>query len=126
MYMPQGQPTTQSPFHQARSLPQGTLKTVCDGWNGYDSVPLHQDDRHLATFITPYGRYRYCTAPQGDGYSRQLDETASNFPNKTKCTYDTLLWADSLKESFYQTSKWLNLCGRNGITLNPENYKFNK
>ena len=56
---------TQSPFHQARSVPQGKKKTVFDAWNGYHSVPLHRDDRHLTTFITPWGRYRCCTAPQG-------------------------------------------------------------
>ena len=44
---------TQRPFHQARSVPHGTKKTVCDAWNGYHAVPLHPDDRHLTTFITP-------------------------------------------------------------------------
>ena len=34
---------TQSPFHQARSVPQGK-KTVFDTWNGYHSVRLHPDD----------------------------------------------------------------------------------
>ena len=62
---------------QACSVPPGTLKTVCDAWNNYHNVPLHQDDRHLTTFITPWGRYQYCTAPQGyiasgDGYSRHF------------------------------------------------------
>ena len=97
---------TQSPFHQAHSVPPGILKTVCDAWNGYHIVPLHQDNRHLTTFVTPWSRYQYCTAPQGyivsgDGYSRRFDETASDFPNKTKCIDDTLFLADSLEESFY-------------------------
>ena len=48
---------TQSPFHQARSVPHGKKKTVFDAWNGYHSVPLHPDDRHYTTFITPWGRY---------------------------------------------------------------------
>ena len=66
---------TQSPFHQARSIPSGKKKTVFDCWNGYHSIPLHEEDRHLTNFITPWGRYRYKTAPQGyiasgDGYSR--------------------------------------------------------
>ena len=46
---------TQSPLHQARSLPGGTKKTVFDCWNGFHSVPLHPDDCHLTTFITPLG-----------------------------------------------------------------------
>ena len=32
---------TQSLFHQARSVPPGTLKKVCNAWKGYHSVPLH-------------------------------------------------------------------------------------
>ena len=47
---------TQSPFHQARSIPANKKKTVFDCWNGYHSIPLHEDDRHLTTFITPWGR----------------------------------------------------------------------
>ena len=43
---------TQSPFHQARSVPQGMKKTVFDAWNDYHSIPLHPDDRHYTTFIT--------------------------------------------------------------------------
>ena len=55
----------QSPFHQAKSIPPGTFKTVLDAWNGYHSVPIRESDRHLTTFITPFGRFRYRTAPQG-------------------------------------------------------------
>ena len=44
---------TQRPFHQARSVPQGTKKTVCDAWNGYHAVPLHPDNKHFTTFIAP-------------------------------------------------------------------------
>jgi hypothetical protein len=120
---------TQSPFHQARSVPHNMKKTVFDCWNGYHSVPLHEDDRHLTTFITPWGRYRYNTAPQGyiasgDGYSRRFDEIVSHVPNKTKCIDDSLLWADNLHGSFDQAVNWLDLCGRNGITLNPEKFVF--
>ena len=56
---------TQSPFHQARSIPSHKRKTVFDHWNGYHSVPLHPDDHHLTTFITLWERYQYKTAPQG-------------------------------------------------------------
>ena len=120
---------TQSPFHQARSVPSGTKKTVFDCWNGYHCIPLHEEDRHLTTFITPWGRYCYKTAPQGyiasgDGYSRRFDELVSHIPNKTKCIDDTLLWADNLTESFSQAVNWLDLCGRHGITLNPDKFVF--
>ena len=37
---------TQSPFHQARSVPHNMKKTIFDCWNGYHSVAIHPDDRH--------------------------------------------------------------------------------
>ena len=115
---------TQSPFHQARSVPSKMRKTVFDAWNGYHSVPLHPDDKHLTTFITPWGRYRYLVAPQGyiasgDGYSLRYDEIVADIPRKTKCIDDTLLWSSTMKESFFQAVQWLDICGRHGITLNP-------
>ena len=120
---------TQSPFHQARSVPHCKKKTVFDTWNGYHSLPIHKEDRHYTTFITPRGRYRYCTAPQGyiasgDDYSRRFDEVVAEVPDKTKCIDDTLLWADDLEHSFFQACSWLDICGKNGITLNPEKFVF--
>ena len=115
----------QSPFHQARSVPQGMKKTVFDAWNGYHSMNLHHEDRHYTTFITPWGRYRYRTAPQGyiasgDGYTSRYDEVVSSIPNKTKCIDDTLLWSLTIEECFFQACRWLDTCGRHGITLNPD------
>jgi hypothetical protein len=120
---------TQSPFHQARYVPHGKKKSVFDAWNGYHSVPLRDEDTHLTTFITPWGRYRYRTAPQGyiasgDGYTQRFDEIVAEVPNKTKCVDDALLWSDDIEESFFQACRWLDICGRNGITLNPEKFVF--
>ena len=119
---------TQSPFHQATLVPVGTKKTISDAWNGYHSVPI-REDRHLTTFITPWDRYRYKTCPQGyaasqDGYTRRFDEIVIDFPNKTKCIDDTCLWTDTLEESFFQTCRWLDICGRHGIVQNPEKFVF--
>ena len=43
---------TNAPAKQARSVPKQCWKTVTDAWNGYHSVPLRPEDRHLTTFIT--------------------------------------------------------------------------
>ena len=120
---------TQSPFHQGRRIPNGKRKTVFDAWNGYHSVPLHEDVRHKTTFITPWGRYRYLSTPQGyiasgDGYTRRYDEIVADIGDKTKCVDDTLLWSDTIEESYFQAVQWLDICGRNGIVLNPEKFVF--
>ena len=118
-----------SPFHQARAVPRNTRKTIFDAWNGYHSVPLREEDRHFTTFITPWGRFRHMTAPQGyiasgDAYTSRYDALAAHIGQKTKCVDDTLLWSDTLEEAFHQATEWLDLCGRKGITLNPTKFKF--
>ena len=91
---------TPSPFHQARSVPRSTYKTVLDAWNGYHSVPLHEDDRHLTTFLTPWGRYRYRVAPQGyvssgDGYTRRYDEIVM----AAELSHDCVSWRRLLTQA---------------------------
>ena len=120
---------TQSPFHQAMSVPHNTKKTVCDAWNGFHSLTIREEDRHYTNFITPWGRYRYCCAPQGylasgDAYTRRFDEIIAHTTNKTKCVDDTLLWEDTIEKAFFQVCEFLTLCGENGITLNPEKFQF--
>ena len=62
----------------------------------------------------------------GDGYTRRYDEITSSTPNKTNCVDDTLLWSDTIEESFFQATNWLDICGRHGITLNPEKFHFSQ
>ena len=85
----------EAPFHLARRIPGKTWKTVTDAWNGYHSVPLRESDRHLTTFITPFGKWRYTRAPQsflssGDGYNRRFDAILSDFPRMERCVDDTI------------------------------------
>ena len=48
----------------------------------------------------------------------------ASFSQKTKCIDDTLLWSDTIQDSFFQAAQWLDTCGRHGITLNPEKFVF--
>ena len=122
---------TPPPFHLAMSVPKNTKKTTCDAWNGYHSLDLREEDRHFTSFITPYGRYRYCCAPQGflasaDAYTRRFDEIIAPVSNKLKCVDDTILWQEDIEKAFYHTCQFLTTCGENGITLNPAKFHFAK
>ena len=44
------------PFQQARLVPPRTWRSVTDAWKGYHSVPIREEDKHLFTFITEFGR----------------------------------------------------------------------
>ena len=73
----------------------------------------------------------YRVAPQGyiasgDGYTRRFDEIVMDVPRKTKCVDDTLLWDSSIEQAFFHTVDWLDLCGRNGVSLNPTKFIFAK
>ena len=118
-----------SPFHQARAIPRLTKKTVFDAWNGYHSVALDEQHRHYMTFINPWGRYRYRTAPQGyiasgDAYTAWYDSLVAHIGSKTKCIDDALLWSETIEEAFHQAVEWLQICATNGITLNPRKFHF--
>ena len=119
----------ESPFHLARRIPNNTWKTVSDAWNGYHSVPLREADRHLTTFITPFGRWRYTRAPQGylssgDGYNRRFAAILEDFPRKERCVDDTLHYDDDLEEHYWRTIDFLIRVGQSGIVLNPDKFQF--
>ena len=80
---------TMSPFHQASMVPANTYKTVLDAWNGYHSCLLDEESRHLTTFISPWGRFRYRKLPQGflasgDAYTDRYDSIISEVEDKTQ------------------------------------------
>ena len=120
---------SESPFHLARKIPKGTWKTVTDAWNGYHSVPLRESDRHLTTFITPFGRWKYTRAPQGflssgDGYNRRFEAILTDFERKERCVDDTIHYDDDLAKHLWRTIDLLILVGRSGIVLNPDKFVF--
>ena len=121
---------TPSPFNLARSIPQNMKKTTFDAWNGYHGLRLGSDaSKALTTFITPWGRYRYKTAPQGyiasgDAYTKRYDAIIADVEDKVKCIDDTLLWSPDIVQSFSRAAHYLDLCGRNGIVLNPDKFVF--
>ena len=108
-----------------------TYKTVTDAWNGYHSVPLREEDRHLSTFITTFGRYRYKRAPQGfvssgDGYNRRFSAIISDFERKERCVDDTVHYDTDLKEHWWRTIHFLRKVGQAGIVLNPSKFQFSQ
>ena len=83
----------------------------------------------MTTFLTPWGRYRYCKSPQGflssgDGYNERLDAITTDIHNKVRCVDDTCTWADTVRDSFMHACQLLDTCARNGITLNPSKFQF--
>ena len=120
---------SKSPFNLARSVPAGSVKSVFDAWNGYHSVPIREEDRHLTTFTTPWGLFRYKRAPQGflssgDGYNRRFDAIVAHISRLERCVDDSLLHDLDLEDHWWRAIEFIELCGRSGIVLNSEPEKF--
>ena len=122
---------SESPFHLARSVPPNSVKTVMDAWNGYHSLPIRKEDRWLTTFITQWGVFRYCRAPQGflssgDGYNRRFDQIVKHIVRLLRCIDDSLLHdvQTELEQHWWRVIEFLDTCGNAGIVLNSEKFQF--
>ena len=123
--------SSESPFQITRRVPGNTWKTVTDAWNGFHGMVLREEDRPLATFITPHGRWRYKRAPQGfvssgDGYNRRFDAVLADFPRKERCIDDICHFDANLEEHWWRTIDLLIILGKSGIILNPHKFQFAK
>lgn len=120
---------TPTPFDMVSGIPHRTYKTVVDAHWGFHQVKLHEKSKKLTTFITPWGRYRYCRTPMGhcaapDAYTRRYDVTIEGIPRKFKCIDDTLLFDSSVEDAFWHAYDLLETCAKKGVTLKPEKFKF--
>ena len=120
---------TPSPINLVSSIPAGKLKTVLDAWNGYHSLMLDPESKELTTFITEWGRYRYCRGPQGfhgtgDAYTRRFDDITVDEKRYRRCIDDGLLYDEDIEEAFWHTFDHLKLCADNGVVFNREKFQF--
>ena len=120
---------TKSPYQIAVSIPGGKVKTVLDNWHGYHSVPIMPEDRPLTTFLTPYGRYRYRTTPQGlisagDGYTQRMDIITAGTKDYEHCVDDTILWDDTVEQNFFRVCQFITTCAMAGCIFNPSKFQF--
>ena len=120
---------TANPYQLVSSIPPNQVKSVLDCWHGYHSVPIAEQDRHLTTFLTPWGRYKYRTTPQGflsagDGYTHRSDIITAEVPKLRKCIDDSLLFDDNIETNFYRVCEYLELCSRNGMIFSPKKFQF--
>ena len=113
-------PTSQHPRHQGNtsrrklSLTHGMVTTV---YPFTETSPLQSSLLGITTDIAQPHK-------ASDGYTRRYNKIVSSIQNKTKCVDDTLLWSNTIEESFFQAANWLDICGRYGITLNPDKFRF--
>ena len=117
------------PYKQARLIPRNVWKTKTDAWNGYHSCPLDVRDRHLTTFITEKGRYRYAAAPQGflasgDGYNQRYGRLIEDMERTTRCVDDLAMWDEDLEGHWWRVIRYVDRIAKNGIIISPKKFEF--
>ena len=120
---------TPSPFSQVSMIPSNQFKTVMDAWNGYHSLPLDPNAKDATTFITKWGRFRYCRAPMGfhasgDAYTKRFDDITAGQPRVARVVDDSLLWDEDVESAFWHTFDYIKLCADKGIIFNKAKFKF--
>ena len=114
MPMPPGKHTTLShPYtRQERSLKRRNLLCRMEQYSQCTPPPRGQTLHHVLLLGPLHKSTLPLVMATGD-----MTRSLASIPNKTKCVNDTLLWSE---ESFYQACNWMDICGKHGITLNPE------
>ena len=88
-------------------------------------MAIREEDRHLTTFYTKWGRYRYRSAPQGyaasgDAYTHRYDKITMGVRDVRRVIDNTLLYAKDMEGAFKQVAEYLTLVGKNEIVLNSD------
>ena len=115
-----------------QGIPRGTnYFTGLDAKTGYWQIKIAEEDQHLTTFITPYGRFKFLRAPMGlissgDEYTRRGDHALSDVENTIKIVDDILIHDTDYKSHIGNIWSVLEKCEENKITLNPDKIKFAK
>ena len=100
-----------------------------DCWNGFHSVPVHPNDYHYFTFVTPSDHYRYKMAPQGwlasgDAYTHRYNQITSDIDHHIKVIDDSLLWSNDIHGAWADVMNFLSTVGSKGVILNSNKFCF--
>ena len=102
---------TMPPFQQVMSIPGGHWKSTTDAFNGYHSVSIRPEDRHLTTFLTPWGpdmchgkksRSKILKVPH------QVYNSGSWVPKVPRQVYISGSWVPKVPCQVYISGSWVS------------------
>ena len=102
---------------------------VFDALKGYWQVELAEESRHLTTFLTEFGRYRYVRAPMGlnasgDEFCLRTDKAITDLPGTKKLVDDILIYAPSHEILLERIMALFKRCQSHGITLSKSKFQY--
>lgn len=117
-----------TPFAAVRSVdPKARYFSTADALCGYWQMQLAEEDQHLTTFITPYGRFKHCRGPMGfsatgDAYCLRGDIALQGVQRCIKVVDDILLHDEDYGSHLDRIRQVLTRCRQHGITLNKDKF----
>ena len=114
------------------------LKGKIDGWisndltSSYWQVRISEESQGITTFISEFGRFRWCVFPQGlscsgDEFGQRLEIILSNYPKFTnflRVVDDIAVFGESKEELEEQFSLFLDICREHHLTLSPKKFQM--
>ncbi|QQP41502.1 Uncharacterized protein FKW44_015903 [Caligus rogercresseyi] len=102
--------------------PSSKFFATLDAIKGYWQIQLDEKSSYLTTFLTPFGRFRYCRAPMGlnasgDEFCRRIDEALHGLPGILKIVDDILIFAETEHQLTQRLRCVLERCLTHNITL---------
>ena len=120
-----------TPREVAASVPQGMeFYSVLDMRKGYHQIRLEESSRDYTAFLTPWGKYRYTTAPQGlltsgDEFNLRMDEILAGHEGICgRIVDDVLTWGRTREEAKRNLGTLLDRCVEWGAAVCPKKLQF--
>ena len=119
-----------SPKEAVAEIPRSARYfSTLDATHGYWQVPLEEASQSLATFITPWGRFKFLRSPMGlvstgDEYCRRGDLALADIDNLQKVVDDVLAYDAAFPDHVRRLWQLLTRCREQGITLNASKFQF--
>ncbi len=121
---------TKTPAEEVARIPAGMkFFTTLDGRHGYWQVLLAEECRHLTTFITPWGHYRFKRNAMGlisagDEHNLRGDRAIEGIDNVSKIVEDIIIYDSDYDTHLKRVRDVLQRCQEAGITLSRKKAKI--
>ncbi|KAI5725500.1 hypothetical protein M8J77_016303 [Diaphorina citri] len=97
--------------------------------SGFWQIKLSEDSKDLTTFITPFGRYRYCRLPFGiksapEFFQKKLSSILVGLRNVIVHMDDILVWGTNISDHNICLQQVMERLRQHGVTLNGEKSVF--
>ena len=93
-------------------------------------IPLRGEEKHLTTFVTPWGMFRYRRTLQGfvssgDKFNLRFDDLSSPIVRMERCVHDNLLHDTETTDHWWRVID-LDLVGVSDVICNFEKFQFSQ